>query len=219
MQLDPKTARVRCDAAKLAKVLPYAADSDVRYYLNGVCIRPDSRGGVLVIATDGSTLYCVRDPAGVADKETILPLNRRRHTRYLKADHQLIVDAQDNIWVNDRGGNRLWVSPQGPVDGKFPKLEGLVGDLAGYAEGLHGGFQRSLLQRMLDASGQHGMLRCYTATEQDGKPGKLLFVTGADSFGIVMPMRSDHRLDTVIPPEFLPQKAEPAPVAEAAHAP
>lgn len=219
MQLDPATARVRVDAAKLARVLPYAAASDVRYYLNGVCVRPDSRGGVLVIATDGHTLYCVRDPQGVADRETILPLNRRRHTRYLKQDHQLLVDPKDNIWVNDRYGGRLWVSPQGPIDGKFPKMEGLVGNLSGYAEGLHGSFQRSLLQRMLDASGQHGMLRCYTAMESDGKPGKLLFVTGVDSFGIVMPTRSEYRLDAVIPPEFLPQKAAPALATEAANAP
>lgn len=219
MQLDPKTARVRVDAAKLAKVLPYAADSDVRYYLCGVCIRPDSRGGVLVIATDGHALYCVRDPEGVADRETILPLRKRRHARYLKPDHQLFVDAQDNIWVNDRHGMRLWVSPDGPIDGKFPKTEGLVGDLSSYCEGLHGCFHRSLLQRMLDASGPHGSLRCYTAMESDGKPGKLLFVTGDDSFGVVMPMRGERRLDAVIPPEFLPQKAEPAPPVEAAHAP
>lgn len=216
MELNASSARVRVDAAKLAQVLPYAADSDVRYYLVGVCIRPDPRGGVLVMATDGHALYCVRDPSGSADKETILPLSKRKHARYLKPDQQLFVGADDNIWIVDRFGLRLWVSPTGPVDGKFPKMDGIIGRLDSYKEGLHGAFRRDLLLRMLDASSRSGMLHCYTQTEVDGKPGKLLFITEQDSFGVLMPMRGIPKLETVIPEQFLTAAPEATP--EAAHA-
>lgn len=49
----------------------FAAQNDIRYYLNGVCIEPHPEGGAILVATDGHTLAAIHDPEGFA-RETII---------------------------------------------------------------------------------------------------------------------------------------------------
>lgn len=201
MQLDLKTAGVRVDAAKLAAVLPFAGDRDVRFYLNGVRVMPAAQGGVLIIATDGRSLYCVRDREGKADRAVTLPLNQRKHARHLKPDHSLYVGDDDSIWVVDRDGITVWISPAPLVGGKYPDLARLVGNLADWQEGFSGAFQYDLLARAMDA-GHRSYLRFFRRDENSA----VLFTTGKDSFGLLMPYRDDNpSLAQVVPPEFMPQ--------------
>src|SRR5450830_1888340 len=56
-------ARVSAVAIKLA--FPFAATQDIRFYLNGVNIRPLADGSVMIVATNGHRYIVVRDPHGL----------------------------------------------------------------------------------------------------------------------------------------------------------
>ncbi|MFD2271790.1 hypothetical protein ACFS07_13160 [Undibacterium arcticum] len=70
-------ARISAVAVKL--VFPFVAQQDIRYYLNGINIRPLEDGTVMVVATDGHRYIVVRDPHGFAEKKKSLSRSARMH--------------------------------------------------------------------------------------------------------------------------------------------
>lgn len=91
----------------LAALEVFMARNDVRYYLNGICIKPCSEGGALLTATDGHRLMMIRDPEGFASREFIIPnmpqvLKICRTKQPRKLNDRLL--APSTIVVND---NRL----------------------------------------------------------------------------------------------------------------
>lgn len=66
--------RVTISAAIYHAALTFAADGDVRSYLNGVRVEPSPNGvGVVVVGCDGHTLAAFHDEAGTCDEAAILP--------------------------------------------------------------------------------------------------------------------------------------------------
>jgi len=59
-------------AAMLASANTFAGTTDVRYYLNGVNVRPAADGGVIIAATNGHAIFVCRDPDGWCSKEMII---------------------------------------------------------------------------------------------------------------------------------------------------
>lgn len=61
----------------LAFLSHYMAKQDIRYYLNGICLRPlpaEAGGGVLGAATNGHVMGVWHDPDGQVDREVILKI-------------------------------------------------------------------------------------------------------------------------------------------------
>lgn len=59
-------------AAMLASAHTFAGTHDVRYYLNGINVRPALGGGVIITATNGHAIFTCRDPEGWCKEELIL---------------------------------------------------------------------------------------------------------------------------------------------------
>lgn len=59
--------RVSIDPAHLARLVPFIAVHDIRYYLNGVCVEKAEKGGIYLIATDGHTMAVVYDASGTIE--------------------------------------------------------------------------------------------------------------------------------------------------------
>lgn len=83
------TVRFSADLYNIA--WPFVSTEETRYYLNGVLVTPAKDGGVLLVASDGRALICIRDAAGEADKDTIVRLAPKR-ARDLIAGASVIVD-------------------------------------------------------------------------------------------------------------------------------
>lgn len=62
----------RVNPKYFAAINLFAADRDVRYYLNGVFIEPHPEKGVLIVATDGHRLGMIHDPSGFTDRPIIV---------------------------------------------------------------------------------------------------------------------------------------------------
>jgi hypothetical protein len=58
----------RINARVLKIMFPFMAQEDIRYYLNGVNIRPLDDQGVMIVATDGHRYVVVRDQHGYVEE-------------------------------------------------------------------------------------------------------------------------------------------------------
>lgn len=137
----------------------YMAKQDIRYYLNGICLRPlsaEAGGGVLGAATNGHVMGLWHDPDGQVDREVILKITpelvracSRRVPKKLAGEPMLtllggrlacmIEDAELYIQPNEyrppdpKGkllDHELWEVP-----GKFPHVGRVVPDLEKVTEG------------------------------------------------------------------------------------
>lgn len=61
---DTKEIRASFDAKNIARLVPFMARQDIRYYLCGVCIEKADQGGVYLVTTDGHSMAVVYDAAG-----------------------------------------------------------------------------------------------------------------------------------------------------------
>jgi hypothetical protein len=179
-------ARINALAVKIA--FPFAAKDDIRFYLNGLNIRPLEDGSVMIVATDGHRYLVVRDQKGYAEKEVIVSV-KKDSLKSANSKNTFDVMSNGSAFVNDEHGMPLFVQPGSSlVEGEFPRIESVVSTI-GYKEGISGAINPSYLKDAL-ALGQHfNSIRFFTK-DQDGA---LVFVVGGmgdlEVFGGIMKLR------------------------------
>lgn len=198
------TARVVADAGMIRRVLAFAAVSDVRYYLCGVCIRPSQSGGVLIIASDGHTALILHDKNGRADKEVILPLSKREHIRLLSrnGEQRVCVSQEDSIYFSDKIGFASYICPDTPIEGKFPDIAKAIGDVDAFVPGMPGEFNPKYIKKALEActdANYHG-IRFFHQPEKVDSSAALFTVP--DGFGLVMPLKTGKGLNEYVTADF-----------------
>jgi hypothetical protein len=170
----------------LPLLYPFMAQRDIRYYLNGICVRPWG-DGVLLSATDGHALAMVYDAEGRAERETILQIwpetlractapsyghwgrGLRALERWVVADNlerkTPILGTERHVFrlvVNvgadyQPGSTDVYVqSGLGEIDGKFPEAWRVVPKSEDLKPGHPGAFQLHLLDRLPRKRGRSG---------------------------------------------------------------
>ena len=208
MNTDTKTGEIFSEAAADAKeetpphmiamvnaiavkiVFPFVAKNDIRFYLNGVNIRPLDDGGVMIAACDGTRLIVVRDPDGWVDREMIVSVHKDG-LKHAAADGQFVVMSNGSAWFQDNVALPRFIQPgDSRVDGDFPRFEKVL-DIEGFEEGIFGavnpGFLRDALA--IDAAPAPS-IRFWTRRDDDSP---LIFqveqVAGLEAIGAIMKMR------------------------------
>lgn len=129
-------ARISAIAVKI--VFPFVPKHDVRYYLNGINVRPLEDGSTMIIATDGHRYIVVRDPNGFAERELIVNVNKDALKHATTAKHTLDVMSNGSTMVSGEVAQPLFIQPGSSViEGEFPRIE-RVASLKGYKEGITG---------------------------------------------------------------------------------
>ncbi|WP_288074812.1 hypothetical protein [Pseudomonas sp.] len=130
----------------LAFLNHYKAKKDIRYYLEGVYIRPlpdEAGGGVLGIATNGHVLAMWHDEAGHADCAAILKIRRELAAacgRRYRLDGDPMLVLRDNRLACVVGENEVYVQPHEgrtnatgvepwEIAGRFPDVGRVIPDL------------------------------------------------------------------------------------------
>jgi hypothetical protein len=211
VNLDPSKAILRVEARAVLMALPFRAYADLRYYLNGVAIQPSKDGGVNALATDGYTMACIRDAGGRCDDSTmILPIGKAQRSALRKGGHVLVGEDR-RPWIVDIDGRVLWISPDELIEGKFPDVAKIVGDLADYQEGLVGTFNPEYIKRVREVfptKAKYTGVRFFHR-KVDGNLAQLCTL-GPNGFALVMPMRDDRSeviLTRSVPTDFHQQAA------------
>jgi len=179
-------ARVNAMAIKVA--FPFMAQNDIRYYLNGINVRPLEDGAVMIVATDGHRYVVIRDQHGYAEKEVILSI-KKDGLKTCNAKSTLDVMSNGSAMVNDENGQAQFIQPGNSlVEGNFPRIEN-VASAIGYSEGISGAINPAYLKDAL-AIGQHfGAIRFFT---KDADSALVFVVSGLgdlEVFGGIMKMR------------------------------
>lgn len=192
-------ARINAVAVKM--VFPFAAQKDIRFYLNGINIRPLEDGSVMVVATDGHRYVVVRDPHGFAERELIIALSKDALKFADSAKHTLDVMSNGNAMISGDVAQPLFIQPGNSIiDAKFPRIE-RVASTIGYKEGITGAVNPRYLQDALTIGKSFGESIRFFTRDNDSP---LTFVLGGigelECFGGIMKMReSFENLPTWFP--------------------
>jgi hypothetical protein len=179
-------ARVNAMAIKVA--YPFVAKNDIRYYLNGINIRPLESGGVMIVATDGHRYVVIHDAHGFAEKELIVAV-KKDALKSADAKATLDVFSNGSVIFHDQHVMPLFIQPGNSlIEADFPRIEN-VASAIGYQEGISGAINPSYLKDAL-LIGQHfGSIRFFTKDADSA----LVFVVGGmgdlDVFGGIMKVR------------------------------
>jgi hypothetical protein len=181
-------ARVSAVAAKL--VFPFMAQQDIRYYLNGINIRPLEDGAAMVIATDGHRYIVVRDPHGYVEKEIIVGLSKDALKHASSAKHTLDVMSNGSAMISGEVAQPLFIQPGNSIiEGTFPRIE-RVATMAGYKEGINGPVNPRYLNDALAIGKSFGNSIRFFTRDSDSP---LTFVLGGlgdlECFGGIMKLR------------------------------
>lgn len=118
MQINSSPAAAKFSAAMTRWVSAAMARQDIRYYLNGVHVRPSKRGGVDIVATDGHRLMMAHDAEGFANREITFSMTTAAISACSKiADtikqgqgRHIVIDGTRLI-VQDVNGDEVFVMP------------------------------------------------------------------------------------------------------------
>jgi hypothetical protein len=193
-------AQINSMAVKI--VSPFIAKSDIRYYLNGINLRPLEAGGVMVSASDGHRLIVVRDPTGYVDHEITVTVHKDG-LKHAAADGQFVVMSDGAAWFQNAVATETFIQPGNSViDGRYPRFEAVL-VMAGFEEGIRGPVNPEFLRAALaiDTGSRPPSIRFWTKND-DLTP--LIFmcdqVAGMEVVGAIMKMREvSDRLPVWIP--------------------
>ena len=183
-------ARVSAVAIKL--VFPFAATQDIRYYLNGVNIRPLEDGSVMVVASDGHRIIVVRDPNGYAEREMIVRIDKDALKHAGNAKHTLDVMSNGAAMFSGEVAQPLFIQPgTSLIEGTFPRVERILNTI-GYREGIAGPVNPTYLADALAIGKNFGNSIRFFTRDADSP---LNFVLGGlgdlECFGGIMKLRDN----------------------------
>lgn len=180
----------RISAAAVKMVFPFVAQQDIRFYLNGINIRPLEDGSVMVVATDGHRYVVVRDPHGYAEKEIIVSISKDALKHATNAKHTLDVMSNGNAILSGEVAQPLFIQPGNSlIEADFPRIE-RVASTIGYKEGISGAVNPRYLHDALSIGKSFGESIRFFTRDNDSP---LTFVLGGigelECFGGIMKMR------------------------------
>lgn len=199
----PKPTIAVLNAEVVGRVYPFAGVNDVRYYLNGLGIFPGA--APLVVGTNGHILYLEEDTGGTVSESFIVRLSKRA-AFFLKKGNKVVVSRDSKsgsaMIVHGSTMEPLYVEPGNClIDAKFPNFPPLLGSPSQWTQGLVGGFNTALLQKVLSIPGYAQFY--HKAGEENPDRHSVLFITqppaGARGMGLIMPVRMATTVENAFP--------------------
>jgi len=185
---------IETDRNKLRAALIFAADKDIRFYLNSVCLHVDECGGARLVATDGHRLAIITlgDYPAAAPGEYLIPRDAIKAIKKasgrsfngvnveIDAD-RFTLSAYDEII----GGGKL-------IDGKFPDFQRVtpanVDDWSGQAATFNADYLHDIKRALIELGDKNG----FFTMAQNGPNNAGVAVRADKGFlCVVMAMRGD----------------------------
>ena len=195
--------KLRVSAKLVALVTPFMATSDIRYYLNGISIRPHPAGGAVITATNGHVLGTAYDPSAVCEHDVILALTPATITA-LKAragKGRELVLRNGRVTIID-GPEEISIQPGNPViEAKYPDLSRVIPPADRLKPGLMGYYNTAyiaVIDRVSKIAGaRHAADQAATFFTVDGNPNNSAvarLTAEPNFFAVLMPQRSSDEI-------------------------
>jgi hypothetical protein len=210
--MEDQTDFARISARDFARVLPFRANQDVRYYLNGVCVEPADDGGAVIVATNGHLLAAMRSPDTLVTERVIVNVTPAFATAVKKAGKSELafiraatktstLEVVNSVPGNGRnkGNDIAFVKPGAPfIDGKFPDWRKIMPTDEKIARGLPASYNADYLRQALDAVCEgpkqryRHLIQFYHASDAPQSSAAIIRMNGQDFVCLVMPVRADN---------------------------
>ncbi|CAN7739650.1 hypothetical protein [Duganella sp. LjRoot269] len=200
--------KLRVSAKLVALVTPFMATSDIRYYLNGISIRPHPAGGAVICATNGHVLGAVHDRSAICEHDVILTITPAT-VAALKArinNGRELVLRHGRVAVME-GPTEIALQPGNPVvEGIFPAYQKVIPPAERLVPGLAGHYNTAYIA-LVDVAAKiacpkAGPSRSATFFSVDGKPDTSAVARLAaepDFIAVLMPQRAADAVDDALP--------------------
>jgi len=207
----------------LGLVAPFIGRGDIRYYLDGISVRPAKGGGAIIAATNGHAMAMALDRNAVCEEEVILRVNGH----LLQACAAL--PQRESRRLELRNGRLMVTRGEGPdsdvyiqagnpfVEGKFPDIFLVVPSPESLKPGMIGGYNPRVLDLVNQASrhvghicgvGKHGLyaLQFWTQNGERCEQSVARVEGFNDWFAVLMPAKCDEPKQ--VTPQFLLDEME-----------
>lgn len=201
-----KEIKLNLAANLIGLVAPFIGRGDIRYYLDGINVRPAKGGGAIIAATNGHALAMALDRSAVCEEEVTLRVNGH----LLQACAAMPVRDQRRLEM--RGGrlavtlgqgenSDLYIQAGNPViDGKYPNIFNVVPDPEKLTLGMAGAFTSVILDKANQATRhamklkggvKYGAMQFWTPDSSRESCCVVRIDGFADWFAVLMPCRSE----------------------------
>jgi len=200
---EDKHAKLRLTAKLLPLILPFMAKADIRYYLNGVNVRPHKDGGAIIVATNGHALGAIHDRHAVCEHEVILRFESRMQQAcaVALAGEREVVMIGGRLAIIDKTGQEVYIQAGKPdIEGTFPRYERVIPKIETLQPGLLGTYSASVLapaeKAALAAAKQSGRtiycgMQFFNVNGDPNGSAVIRLPVEPDFVGVLMPMRDD----------------------------
>lgn len=207
--MESKKFTIETERNKLRAALIFAADKDIRFYLNSVCLHVDECGGARLVSTDGHRLAIITlgDYPAAAPGEYLIPRDSIKSIKKasgrsfngvnieIDAD-RFTLTAYDEIL----GGGKL-------IDGKFPDFQRVtpasVDDWSGQAATFNADYVHDIKRALVELGDKNG----FFTMAQNGPNNAGLVVRADKGFlCVVMAMRGDDMPSAAEIAGFMPRR-------------
>lgn len=196
-----KHANLRLTAKLLPIVAPFMAKQDIRYYLNGINVRPHKDGGAIITATNGHALGAIHDRRAVCEHEVILRLDARLQQACAgRAADREVVMISGRLAVIESSGVEVYIQAENPeIEGSFPRYERVIPKVEQLRPGLLGTYGAAVLapaeKAALAAAKNHSLryngLQFFNVEGNADACCVFRLPVEPDFVGVLMPMRAN----------------------------
>lgn len=206
----------------LGLVAPFIGRGDIRYYLDGINVRPAKGGGAIIAATNGHALAMALDRNAVCEEEVILRVNGHllqacaaepsRGWRRLELRNNRLT-----VTIGDGPDGDVYIQAGNPfVEGKYPEIFRVVPDQESLKIGLVGAFNPVLTDRISQAArharaiqgDKHALMpvQFYTKNADRQEPCVARIIGFEEWAAMLMPAKFDEPNPAI--PQFIFEKPE-----------
>lgn len=208
---DNKHANLRLTAKLLPIIAPFIAKADIRYYLNGINVRPHKDGGAIVVATNGHALGAIYDKAAVCEHEVILRFDGRMQQACAGglANDRAVVMIGGRLAVVENGDSEVYIQAGRPdIDGTYPLYERVIPKIEALQSGMPGMYGSPVMavaQKAAEMAGKVMNRRSrasvgitfFSKIDDPTASSVFRFDCAPDFVGVLMSMRDDGKTPAV----------------------
>jgi hypothetical protein len=142
----------------LGLVAPFIGRGDIRYYLDGISVRPAKGGGAIIAATNGHAMAMALDRNAVCEEEVILRVNghllQACAAQPHKANRQLVMrNGRLTVCMGDGPDSDLYIQAGKPIiEAKYPDIYRVIPAADTLKVGLTGAFNPALTDLVSQAA-------------------------------------------------------------------
>lgn len=196
---------LRLTAKLIPIIAPFIAKGDIRYYLNGINVRPHKSGGAIICATNGHALGAIHDRNAVCSEEVNLRLDARLIQACAAgiANDRQIIAIGGRLVLIENGSTEVYIQAGKPeLGGQYPRYERVVPKSSALHPGMLGSYSLKLIalvDRAAAAAGKISKSRMsssdgvqfFNADGSGGGSAVARIPTLRDFVAVIMPMRCD----------------------------